>query len=329
MGALYRRIKMVCKERYAHRACMEGNLRDGPEDSGCLSGVARFVGTTLVELIGVMIVIAILAAIAIGGIIAARNNANITSTQSDLRTFQSAIQQVLMAHPEVMQATDDAQNGHVGISDIISFINIQLETDWQFKQVKATSGDTTTGKSGLVGTTTIKHDSWNNPYSLYIYTDTNTTDYAASASAKHKESDSMCYIIVASSGPNSTGVGGGFAGGNYINGEVNSVEKAINNTDGVDDLGVIIRVLDGDSRVCTFGYETATLGELKKIGWVFGKSNNGGLYCKPLTKQESDATSTYPNFTSSIDIWYSKDTRPSQSDVATSSAINGVLGPTS
>lgn len=225
-------------------------------------------GTNLIELIGVMVVIVIIAAIAVGGILAARDNAYLTSAQSDLKTYQTTIQQVLMSHPELAKYADNKPNN--SIAKIVDLINEQLEEDWKFELLP----DATT--SGAVAGSEIKRDPWNNPYGLYVYTNTNTTKYNDESGNPLKATDSSITFVVASAGKNSTGGPVGYNGDNYdaTDRTISSASAMVNNSDGIDDIGVIIRTLNGNTRIATFGFESADLGKLEKVQWIYGVPNN-------------------------------------------------------
>lgn len=260
-------------------------------------------GSTLVELIGVMIVIAIIAAIAIGGIIAARDRANVTNTQSDLRTYENAAKQVMMAYPDIMKYKD----GGTDPKAVLDLLNAQLETEWQFTN-EFGEGSLSAGNvanSGAIGYSTIKRDAWDMPYALYLYTDTNTTKYTGETGAALEDEDSCLYLVIASAGKNSTGVGVGTTGDN-IYGEDNHIkaqDAMINNTDGVDDMGIIVRILNGDVYSATFGFEGSTLGVLKGKNWIFGATDGdlNGVYYDAAAQQskttvtEAGSLDEYPN----------------------------------
>lgn len=159
--------------------------------------------------------------------------------------------------------------------------------------------------SGAIGYSTIKRDAWDMPYALYLYTDTNTTKYADKTGATLKDEASCLYLVIASAGKNSTGVGVGTTGDN-ISGEDNHIKAQgamINNTDGVDDMGIIVRILNGDVYSATFGFEGATLGDLKGKNWIFGATNGtiNGIYYDaaaqaPKTRvTEASSLDEYPN----------------------------------
>lgn len=230
-------------------------------------------GSTLVELLGVMAVIAIISVIAVGGITAARDSANETSVQSDLRTFQTSIQQVLVQHPEVMKFTATNPTGAADL--FVSYLNDQMEEQWAFERL---AGNIDSG--GIAGTS-IKRDAWGNPYGLYVYFDTCTTTYTNREGTPLKDTDSCVYIVVVSAGKNSTGGPTGINGSNINqdNRKLVSASEMVNNTDGVDDLGVIVRVLNGDVYTATFGLDKTTLGSLEEIQWIYGKPSATGGIC--------------------------------------------------
>lgn len=232
----------------------------------------RRVGTTMVELLGVMVVIAILAAIAIGGISAARDNANETSAQSDLRTYTTAVQQVAMLHPEIMKFT--AQKPANAVDVLVGYINEQVEEKWKFETLAGATD------SGGVATSSIKRDSWGNPYGLYVYFDDKAPTYTDKDGVKLKNSDSCIYIAIVSAGKNATGGPVGSNGDNFDSEtrKISSAAAMVNNTDGVDDIGVIIRVLNGDTYAATFGLDKTTLGKLN-VPWIYGVPSATGGIC--------------------------------------------------
>ena len=246
-------------------------------------------GSTLVELLGVMAVIAIISVIAVGGITAARDYANETSVQSDLRTFQTSIQQVLVQHPEVMKFT--ATNPANAADVFVSYLNDQMEEQWAFERLAGNSD------SGGVAGTSIKRDAWGNPYGLYIYFDTNATTYTNREGTPLRDTDSCVYIAVVSAGKNSTGGPTGINGSNINqdNRKLVAASEMVNNTDGVEDLGVSVRVLNGDVDTATFGLDKNTLGSLEDIQWILGKpSATGGIcydYVSSANKQATTAGS--------------------------------------
>ena len=257
-------------------------------------------GTNMVELLGVMAVIAILVGIAVGGISAARDTASETSARSDIKTYTTAIQQVLMMHPELMKITPTTHDDANEL--VVKYINEQLESAWQFECLAKPTGYTKESWSGGIATSAQKRDAWDNPYGLYVYYD----DVAASASSvtylkgvggtydPMVKSDSCMYIVVCSSGKNATGGPTGIEGGNIdvATRKIAKAEDMINNTDGIDDIGVIIRILNGETQIATFGLDSCDLGSLEGSMWIFGKPQVGECYDFPnLTPVESSKVS--------------------------------------
>lgn len=229
-------------------------------------------GATLIELLGVMAVIAIISVIAVGGITAARDSANETSVQSDIRTYQTAVQQALVQHPEIMKFT--ATKPANGVEVLVGYINDQIEEQWKFEILTGATD------SGGVAGSSIKRDAWGNPYGLYIYFDDKAPTYNDNTGAPLNNSNSCVYIVVVSAGKNSTGGPVGITGDNYdaTTRKIVSASAMVNNTDGKDDIGTIIRVLDGDVYTASFGLDKMTLGKLRGIQWIFGvPSSTGGV----------------------------------------------------
>ena len=244
-------------------------------------------GTNMVELLGVMAVIAILVGIAVGGISAARDTASETSARSDIKTYTTAIQQVLMMHPELMKITPSTHSNANEL--VVKYINEQLESAWQFECLAKPTGASANSWSGGIATSAQKRDAWDNPYGLYVYYD----DTAASNSMQTYrkavggnyplmvKSDSCMYIVVCSSGKNATGGPTGIEGGNIdvTTRKIKDADQMINNTDGIDDIGVIIRILNGETQIATFGLDSCDLGSLEGSFWLFGKPSTGCGYC--------------------------------------------------
>lgn len=251
-------------------------------------------GTNLIELLGVMAVIAIISVIAVGGITAARDSANETSVQSDIKVYQTAIQQVLMQHPEVMKFTAGKPANAVEV--LVGYINDQLESQWKFS-VLAGATD-----SGLVAGTDTKRDAWGNAYGLYVYFDDRAATYNDGNGAPLTDADSCVYMVVMSGGKNASGGPLGAAGDNYdaTNRTLLSAAAGINNTDGKDDIGTIVRVLNSDVRTATFGQDSANLGKLKGIQWIFGVPSASGGICHDF----ESASNKTPSSGGSIDQFY-------------------------
>ncbi len=260
-------------------------------------------GFSLVELLIAVVVLGILGAMLIAAGTASQNRARVAVAQNDIDSVKNAVYQALMLHPEVMQMTDSAANN----AKIITYISNEMDEDWQLYMCNTsnTSESTDTAKapiaaetgcwttttnmvasSGAVAQTLNHMDPWGNPYGVYIYTDTMTKEYNDAAGTALDAADSCCYIVICSAGTNGTGGPMGISGDAKTNPSVNNwldPAKMINNTDGIDDLGVIIRILNGSTTMATFGWDNATLGTLKNYQWVFGKVGTdakGGTYTR-------------------------------------------------
>lgn len=251
-------------------------------------------GTNLIELLGVMAVIAIISVIAVGGITAARDSANETSVQSDIRVYQTAIQQVLMQHPEVMKFTATKPANAVEV--LVGYVNDQLESQWKLSVLPGSTD------SGLVAGTDTKRDAWGNPYGFYVYFDDRASTYTDANGAALSDADSVIYMAVVSGGKNASGGPLGVAGDNYdaTTRQILSASAGVNNTDGQDDIGAIVRVLNSDVRTATFGQDSANLGKLSGIQWIFGVPSSTGGICHDF-ETETDKTATMAG---SIDQYY-------------------------
>lgn len=222
-------------------------------------------GFSLVELLIAVVVLGILGTMLFSAGTSAQNKARLSVAQNDLDGIKNAVYQALMLHPEVMKYKDgEPANAN---QKIVDFINAEVDEAWRFEMLDNPSN------SGGVAATEVHRDPWDSPYGLYIYTDTNTGTYTDKTGKLLAESDSVVYIVICSAGMNGTGGPMGTDGGNYSS-ELNQLTTAanmVNNTDGIDDLGVIIRIRNGSTTTATFGFDTATLGSLEDTQWIFGK----------------------------------------------------------
>lgn len=244
-------------------------------------------GFSLVELLIAVVVLGILSAMVLAAGTASQNRARVGVAQNDLDSMKNAAYQALMANPKFMKYSDVTPGG---ISAIIDAINLELDEAWQFTPcgVALPEGATEEQKkaalsslaSGGVAYTKNQRDPWGSPYSLYVYTDDCTTGYNDATGTPCGNSDSVVTVVIASAGRNGTGVGLGFDGTNVQAGSsTNALDlrtAMVNNTDGIDDMGVIIRNKNGQLLTASFGYDNATLGLLKGVQWVFGVRTSAG-----------------------------------------------------
>ena len=232
-------------------------------------------GFSLVELLIAVVVLGILGAMLIAAGTAAQNKARVSVASNDIDSVRNAVYTAFMMKPQVMQYTDSTPNW---AKNVVDNINTELDENWQWELLDPTNP---TPHSGPIAQTPRMRDPWNNPYTMYIYTDSYTTKYVDENNAALPASDSVMYVVICSAGPNGTGVGTGETGSILV--EAGAVASAaniadmVNNTDGVDDLGVVIRIRNGSTTQATFGWEAAALGSLKDKQWIFcAKSGEGG-----------------------------------------------------
>lgn len=243
-------------------------------------------GFSLVELLIAVVVLGILGAMLIAAGTAAQNKARVSVASNDIDSVRNAVYTAFMMKPQVMQYTDS--NPTAWAKNVVENINAELDENWQWEPIGGDWANIT--HSGPVAQTPRMRDPWNNPYTMYIYTDSYTTKYVDENNAALPASDSVMYVVICSAGPNGTGVGTGMTGDVLV--EAGAVAgsadigKMVNNTDGVDDLGVVIRIRNGSTTQSTFGWEAAALGSLKDKQWIFcAKSGEGsaqvaGTYTK-------------------------------------------------
>lgn len=280
-------------------------------------------GFSLVELLLAVVVLGILSAMLIAAGTASQTKARVSVAMNDLDSFKSATYQMLMTHPDVMKYRDDKPND--SIKKIVEYINAEVDETFQLSVATDFAGE-----SGACAYTTTLRDPWGNPYGLYIYTDTNTsgtTDaagntitngkitYADKAGTDLKESDSCVYLVFASAGKNGTGGPMGIDGANFdaTTGEITSAKNMINNSDGIDDLGMIIRILNGSTYPASFGSDTATLGTLKSVQWIYGVPNaaTSGICYDYTTGGDKTPTKggsidQYPDYNSASAVYTAK-----------------------
>lgn len=238
-------------------------------------------GFSLVELLIAVVVLGILSAMVLAAGTASQNKARMSVAQNDLDGIKNAIYQALMSHSDAMKLRDEKANS---IGTIISYINAELDDAWQFKPL---DGATT---SGGVAFTSVQKDPWGSPYGLYVYTNTYGTRYASGPATTAGDpstvpmcgtGDSVLYVVVCSAGKNGSGGPMGIDGMNYTDSkEIQDPKKMVNNTDGIDDLGVIVRMKNGTLMQISFGTEQSSLGVLKDTQWIFGNpgASGGVLY---------------------------------------------------
>lgn len=254
-------------------------------------------GFSLVELLIAVVVLGILGAMLIAAGTAAQNKARVSVASNDIDSARNAVYTGLMMNPSLGQYTDANTTWKKQLVDIL---NNELDESWQWDLINGEGG-----ASGAIAQTRTMRDPWKNPYTLFAYTDSFTeTFYADETSGnnvsapteKMKKSTSSMTLVIASAGPNGTGVGKGLNGEIGINGmEVQASDAAqmINNTDGIDDIGVIMQLVDGSTTQATFGWSAAAFGTLENVNWYFcgstgDGSNVSGKYSKVVNGKAED-----------------------------------------
>lgn len=168
-------------------------------------------GFTMIELIGAMVIIAILTVAGITAIATAISNSRMSATQTDLSGFQTPIEQFMLENPQMAKSTDKVA--------IATALNKYLEGEMQFKG-SPDAGDT------IGNWETKRTDAWDQPFRIYIDTaehgGTNGTDPAK---------DSELRIFVVSNGKNSTTGNGS-----------NTLNKDL---DGDDDMFLMVQLVNG------------------------------------------------------------------------------------
>lgn len=105
----------------------------------CVAGFfRRRRGVTLVELLGVMAVIAIISAVAVGGVLTAQEKARVTSAQSSIDAFDNAFATACITHPGVVGDRYEAASGgtnyrsEAGLKRLVSYMNETLDDSLDF-----------------------------------------------------------------------------------------------------------------------------------------------------------------------------------------------------
>lgn len=231
---------------------------------------------SLIELLVAVVVVGILVALSIVAGAAAQNKARLSVARNDLDSIKNSVYQALLAHPEVMKYRDDTSNW---ASELITFINSELDESWKLAPVPGNEGNAVSG--GIAYTETYR-DPWDSPYGVYAYTDSHASVYRDETGAQLSDSDSALYIVICSAGSNGTGGPLGFDGTNVTGGtsDIASSTAMVNNSDGIDDVGIVIRVLNGSTYFASFGFDDGDLGNMKDNQWIFGEvgGTQGGVY---------------------------------------------------
>lgn len=285
-------------------------------------------GFSLVELLIAVVVLGILGAMLIAAGTAAQNKARVSVASNDIDSVRNAVYTAFMMKPQVMQYTDGTANW---AQTVVNNINEELDENWQWELLPdVKNADNGAPSSGPIAQTPRMRDPWNNPYTMYIYTDSFTTTYRDEAGTQNlPESDSVMYVVIASAGPNGTGVGMGYQGNIAVDATSGiavdgSRANMVNNTDGIDDLGVVIRIRNGSTSMATFGWGAAAMGDMANTQWVFCGHQGAGSYAvtgKYTKKDGSSITESNP-FTSGSSL----DQFPNLEKLQNGKALGTVVG---
>lgn len=256
-------------------------------------------GFSLVELLIAVVVLGILGAMLLAAGTAAQTKARVAVASNDIDSVRNAVYTAFTMNASFMQKKDNADT----FKALVEAINAELDENWEWELLN----DGTVDKSGAIAQTKVQRDPWNNPYTLYCYTDTHTTKYAANRGDTWAEkvvhlvdADSCMYVVIASAGPNGTGVGQG------IDGAPAGPNDMVNNSDGIDDIGVVIRLLNGSTTMATFGWQNAALGTLEFCNWYFCGQNAGdvaGRWTELTSTGAVTECATPPTYGSSLDLF--------------------------
>lgn len=175
-------------------------------------------GFTMIELIGAMVIIAILTVAGITAIATAISNSRMSATQTDLSGFQTPIEQFLLENPQMAKSTN--------VHDIAASLNDYLEGEMQFKAVPSDTSNTT---ATVKGWQTKRNDAWDQPFRIVIIPDNHTA-----TTGPNNAQDTELRIFVVSNGKNST----------TADTAETTAGKNIN-VDGDDDMFLMVQLVNG------------------------------------------------------------------------------------
>lgn len=261
-------------------------------------------GFSLVELLIAVVVLGILGAMLLAAGTAAQTKARVAVASNDIDSVRNAVYTAFTMKTSFMQMHDSEAT----FKSIVEAINAELDENWEWEPIGG--GASYPASSGAVAQTKVQRDPWGNPYTMYIYTDDWTTTYASGRGGSGGtgtiadqmntplvDADSCIYLVIASAGPNGSGVGMGSDGQNGLAGGATptaSAANCVNNTDGIDDIGVVVRMLNGSTTMATFGWANASLGTLEFTNWYFCGQKAGASPAGVYTElQASGAVGPY------------------------------------
>ena len=200
-------------------------------------------GFTMIELIGAMVIIAILTVAGITAIATAINNSRMSATQTDLSGFRTPIENFMLENPQMAKETDTTK--------IAAALNEYLEGEMQFISVpteQCMDQDDVSGDAGdkdidystpNAGQWQVKRlDAWDQNFRIYI-----DTENKAATQGSNDAKDTELRIFVISNGTNSTTGTGAAAteGSRYI--------------DGDDDLFLCVQMVNGQVSSGYYGFD--------------------------------------------------------------------------
>lgn len=175
-------------------------------------------GFTMIELIGAMVIIAILTVAGITAIATAISNSRMSATQTDLSGFQTPIEQFLLENPQMAKKTD--------VGEIAAALNEYLEGEMQFKAVPT---DDANGTATVEGWQTKRMDAWDQEFRIVIVPDNHEA-----TTGPNNAQDTELRIFVVSNGKNST----------TADTAETTAGKNIN-VDGDDDMFLMVQLVNG------------------------------------------------------------------------------------
>lgn len=268
-------------------------------------------GFSLVELLIAVVVLGILGAMLLAAGTAAQTKARVAVASNDIDSVRNAVYTAFTMKTSFMQMHDNATT----FQAIVEAVNAELDENWEWEPIGGTAYP---AQSGAIAQTKMQRDPWGNPYTMYVYTDDHTTkyaagrgelgasDYDAQMNNHMTPADSCIYLVIASAGPNGTGVGMGSDGQNGFSGTTATQAACVNNTDGIDDIGVVIRMLNGSTTMATFGWASAALGTLEFCNWYFCGNDStpvAGKWTKLENTGGVSELTTAPTYGSSLELF--------------------------
>ena len=148
-------------------------------------------GFTMIELIGAMVIIAILTVAGITAIATAISNSRMSATQTDLSGFQTPIEQFLLENPQMAKETNTTV--------IAAALNDYLEGEMQFKTVPSSATEGAQDTSTIAAWETKRLDAWDQAFRIFI----NPENHSATTGPSNAQ-DTELRIFVVSNGKNST-----------------------------------------------------------------------------------------------------------------------------